>query len=188
MAVLNADHKPEPSVEICFNGAVASTSADGKVVYQVPEEAAPGPSLQIALSARPEASPIAVNVLQPLMKRVGTQQPSIDHVVNITTGPIRSIIIDGHNFDGIAEHNKVMVDGAHEAVILVASPVQIKALVPPAVSQGQHNVTVTTNGLKSNLTQCELSSPRSDLANSKHKLVLRPTMQRKVSTARWPKR
>ena len=164
-----------------------NTSLDGKVMYQVPDEALPGPSLQITLSARPEASPVAVNVLQPLLKRVDTQLPSIDHVVNVTTGATRTIIIDGHNFDGIADHNRVVVDGSHEASILVSSPVQIKALVPPGVAPGQHNVTVMTNGLKSNLAQCELSSLRNDLANSKHKLVLRPNMPRKVSSG-WSKR
>lgn len=154
-AVLNQKHAGEPSVEVSFNGAALATGQDGKALFLVPEDAMPGPTLNVSLVARPESPPIPIHVLQPLMTPATPQIPRIDRVSQIVPGG-GTIVIDGHHFDGVANRNSVIVDGMWDARVLVSSPVQLRADLPANLLPGPHTVTVSTIGLRSNPGQFEV--------------------------------
>jgi len=149
VAVTNGQNNPEQYVGLSFNGAQLSTGENGKVVYLVPDDAPPGYSLHVALSARPEDPSSAIEVLQPLATPSSPQIPSLENV-----SPVCShngvLTIAGHNFDGIAERNRVIVDGAYDASVIVSSPVQVKAKLPGNIPAGAHTLCVSTSGLRSN--------------------------------------
>lgn len=163
---------PESYVDLSFNGLNVPTNESGKVLYQVPEDATPGYSLHMMLSARPGEAPAAVNILQPLNVPTGPQVPKIDGLSPVVGGR-GYMIIDGHNFDGIAERNRVIVDGASDASVLASSPVQIVAKIPASLGPGPHTATVSAAGLRSNPGQFDFvtveinpvgpDSPKNDL-------------------------
>src|SRR5579885_2164321 len=105
--------------------------------------------------AAKKAAPVPVNILQPLAVPSGPEIPRVDRVSQILVeGGL--IVIDGHSFDGVAEHDRVIVDGVHDARVLAASPVQLKAELPAGLAAGPHNVSVQTAGLRSNPGQFAL--------------------------------
>lgn len=154
-AVINPNHAGEPLVELSFNGAALATSQDGKALYMVPDDAIPGPTLQVGLAARPEQQPNTVQILQPLAVPSGPQIPRVDRVSQLAESG-GQIVIDGHSFDGVADRNRVIVDGTYDAHVLVASPVQLKADLPGNLIPGTHSVSVSTAGLRSNPGQLEV--------------------------------
>jgi hypothetical protein len=171
VSVVNHSHAGEPYVELSFNGASMSTGADGKITYMVPEDALPGPSLLIAMPGHPDASPSSVNVLQPLQVPSEPQVPRIDRISAVIAGR-GPVVIEGHSFEGVADHNRVIIDGMHDAQILVASPVQLKAMLPADLQPGQHNISVSANGLRSNPGQCEVVSVRIESASKDDRKLL----------------
>jgi hypothetical protein len=154
-AVMNPNHAGEPLVELSFNGATLATSQDGKALYMVPDDAIPGPTLQVGLAARPEQQAATVQILQPLAVPTGPQIPRVDRVSQLAESG-GEIVIDGHSFDGVADRNRVIVDGTYDAHVLVASPVQLKADLPGNLIPGSHSVSVSTAGLRSNPGQFEV--------------------------------
>lgn len=154
-AVINPNHAGEPLVELSFNGAALATSQDGKALYMVPDDAIPGPTLQVGLVARPEQQANTVQILQPLAVPSGPQIPRVDRVSQLAESG-GQIVIDGHSFDGVADRNRVIVDGTYDAHVLVASPVQLKADLPGNLIPGTHSVSVSTAGLRSNPGQLEV--------------------------------
>ena len=149
VAVCSKEGKPEPSVELSFNGATLSTNANGQAIFMVPEDATPGRSLHVSLAARPELSPEVVDILQPLVVSQERQTPQVDKVTKVVTSD-GILQIDGHDFFGIANKNRIDVDSIHEAKVLAASPVQLLVSVPDSVRPGSHSVNITTQGMKSN--------------------------------------
>ncbi len=149
VAVLGRQNVGEQFVALQFNGSQHVTGANGRVVYEVPEDAAPGFSMHVSLADRPEEAAGAVEILQPLASPSSPQTPNLEGVSPVCSRN-GSITISGHNFDGIAERNRVIVDGAYDANVIVSSPVQLKAQVPPGISAGTHSLCVSTAGLRSN--------------------------------------
>lgn len=155
VAVVNANHATEPAAELSFNGQTIVTGQDGKVLFFVPEDSPPGPSLQVALTSRPESAPHPVVILQPLATPSMPQVPHLDAVSpSVRSGG--TVILEGHNFDGVADRNRVIIDGVYDARVLVASPVQLKADLPPNLLPGRHSVAVGTADLRSNPGQFEV--------------------------------
>lgn len=150
-SVLDSNHNGEQSVELSFNGAALLTDNKGQAVFMVPEDATPGRSLTIALASRPDLNPGVVDILQPLTIPDHQETPKIDRVSGIVS-PGGTATIEGHNFDGQSDHNRVLVDGAMECKVTAASPVHLKALLPDNVPPGQHSISVVISGLKSNAT------------------------------------
>lgn len=157
VAVVNPNRTAEQSVELSFNGAALTTGPDGKVVFMVPEDAPPGPTLQVALSSRPDLPPNSIHVFQPLTTPTEPQVPRIDRVTPVVSNN-GSIVIDGHNFEGIADRNRVIIDGIYDARVQSASPVQLKADLPAGMAPGPHSVSVSAAGLRSNPGQCQVVS------------------------------
>jgi hypothetical protein len=156
-AVVNPNHAGEPLIELSFNGSPLATAQDGKALYLVPEDSIPGPTLQVAMTSRPDSVPSSVNILQPLTTPVAPQIPRVDMVSPVV--PSRGLItIDGHNFEGVAERNRVIIDGMYDARVLVSSPVQLKADLPANLIPGEHSVSVSTADLRSNPGQFEVIS------------------------------
>ncbi|MBY0549916.1 MAG: IPT/TIG domain-containing protein [Candidatus Obscuribacterales bacterium] len=172
VSIVGAGVTPEPFVDVNFNGANVPTNDAGKVVYQVPEDATPGYSLHLGIASRPADAPGAVNILQPLTTPSGPLVPKVDGLSPVVSAR-GYMMIEGHSFDGIAERNRVIVDGTNDAVVLASSPVQIVAKVPSNLAPGTHTVSVSTAGLRSNPGQFEFvsvevnpigpDSPRNDL-------------------------
>lgn len=172
VSIVGAGVTPEPFVDVNFNGANVPTNDAGKVTYQVPEDATPGYSLHLGIASRPADAPGAVNILHPLATPTGPQVPKVDGLSPVVSAR-GYMMIEGHSFDGIAERNRVIVDGTNDAVVLASSPVQIVAKVPSNLAPGTHSVSVSTAGLRSNPGQFEFVSvevnpigpdtPRNDL-------------------------
>lgn len=172
VSIVGAESAPEPFVDVNFNGANVPTNENGKVIYQVPEDATPGYSLHLGMTSRPAETPGAVNILQPLTVPSGPQVPKVDGLSPVVSAR-GYMILEGHNFDGIAERNRVIVDGVNDATVLASSPVQLVAKLPANLGPGQHSVSVSTAGLRSNPGQFEFvsvevnpvgpDSPRNDL-------------------------
>lgn len=121
-AVVNEQNGGESYIELNFNGAGLTTTNDGKVHYMVPEDAPPGPTVLVAVPSQPLDAPRALEILQPLMVPSTQQVPRIDRANPLlSVGEI--LTIDGHSFDGVADNNRVIIDGAHDARVLAASPV-----------------------------------------------------------------
>ena len=148
-AVMDANHNPEVGVELSFNGASLTTDMKGQATFMVPEDATPGHSLNVALPARTDLSSTLVEIFQPLTISSGQEVPRIDRVSNMVSGR-GPLTIDGHNFDGQAEHNRVTVDGINEGQVTAASPVQLKVALPAGLPAGSHTVSVSTSGLRGN--------------------------------------
>lgn len=180
VAVMSSQNTPEQFVGLSFNGAQLSTGDNGKVVYQVPDDAPPGYSLHVSVSSRPDEAPNAIEVLQPLASPSAAQIPNLESVSPVC-GSGSFVTISGHSFDGIAERNRVIVDGAYDANVVVASPVQLKALLPNNIPAGQHTLCVSTAGLRSNpgnfdlvtvdLTPGGPDTPKNDLKKLMVKVV-----------------
>lgn len=155
VSVLNDLNQPEPFVEVSFNDYKTSTGPDGKVIFQIPEDALPGPTIAVSLTALDEedSKTAAIDILQPLMRPSETDLPRIDKVTvnkpNLRIPGQQTLIIDGHNFDGTASNNHVIIDGDKEATVIVSSPVQLKAIVTGSLNPGNHNVIVQRKALRS---------------------------------------
>jgi hypothetical protein len=179
-SVMDANHNGEAAVELSFNGASLLTDNHGQAVFLVPEDATPGRSLAIGLAMRPEVKPGMVDIFQPLMVSSSQETPKIDQMSAIAS-PGGPALINGHNFDGLAEHNRVLIDNAHECKILAASAVQMKFMIPDNVQPGVHTITVTANGLKSNSVNFDAvgvevrGDPREAARDLMTKLIVRIT-------------
>lgn len=154
VSVVDKDSKPEPSVELSFNGATITTDSKGQANFLVPEDATPGRTLHISLSARPELTPDVVDILQPLMSAVDGQAPSIDRVSSHVSSS-KQLIINGHDFDGMSMQNNVLVDNQFEAQVIAASPVQLHIVIPNNLIAGPHTISVQNSGLRSNASRFE---------------------------------
>lgn len=155
VAVINEKNQGDQYVGLSFNGAQISTGENGKVVFQIPEDAPPGYSLSLSMTQRPDIAASAIEVLQPLATPSSPQLPNLESVSPVVGGH-GYLTIGGHNFDGIAERNRVIIDGTYDANVVVSSPVQLKAQLPPGIPPGQHSVCVATAGLRSNPGQFDL--------------------------------
>ncbi|MBS1953532.1 MAG: hypothetical protein JST89_05080 [Cyanobacteria bacterium SZAS-4] len=148
-SVIDANHAGESGVELGFNGVSLATDAQGQVTFMVPEDAVPGRSLTVGMPGRAGVRPFPIEVLQPLTTASGQDAPSVDR-----TSPMVSsngtVIIDGHNFDGRADRNKVLIDENTECKITAASPVQLRATLPVNLPPGVHFATVRCGNNKSN--------------------------------------
>lgn len=178
VAVLNPNHAGESLVQLTFNGSAIATGEDGKALFMVPPESIPGPTLQVAMPARQDSMPLTVTVLQPLETPSMPQIPRVD-VVSRLVQARGTLTIDGHNFDGFADRNRVIIDGVYDARVLVASPVELKADIPGDLIPGPHTVTISTNGLRSNPGQFDVANaelqadPKEAAKDVMSKLVLR---------------
>lgn len=160
VALLDEKRNPEPNIEICFNGLSLQTDHNGQVVYQVPEDATPGRSLNIAMPSRSEDLPAVVDVLHPLNFDTTTRQaPRLDRTNPLMTLGKRTMVVDGHNFDGMAQNNRIIIDGALEAQIIAASPVQLRFTVPAGtLKPGPHSLVVSCEGMRSNPVPFEFAA------------------------------
>ncbi len=154
-AIIDKDKNGEPSVELSFNGAALATDSRGQALYMVPEDATPGRSLNVSLGSRPELASNIVDILQPLTTSYEPQAPKIDRISSMIS-PKSILVIEGHNFDGNASHNRILIDGLHEARIIAASPVQLKAMLPSGVGPGSHSLCVGNAGMRSNSATCDV--------------------------------
>jgi len=154
VSVVDKDSKPEPSVELSFNGATITTDFKGQANFLVPEDATPGRTLHISLSARPELTPDVVDILQPLMSAVDGQTPSIDRVSTHVSSS-KQLMINGHDFEGMSNQNNVLIDNQFEAQVIAASPVQLHIVIPNNLVAGPHTVSVQNSGLRSNASRFE---------------------------------
>ncbi|MDX1988144.1 MAG: IPT/TIG domain-containing protein [Candidatus Obscuribacter sp.] len=154
VSVVDKDSKPEPSVELSFNGATITTDSKGQANFLVPEDATPGRTLHISLSARPELTPDVVDILQPLMSSVDGQAPSIDRVSSHVSSS-KQLIVNGHDFDGMSMQNNVLIDNQFEAQVIAASPVQLHIVIPNNLIAGPHTISVQNSGLRSNASRFE---------------------------------
>ncbi|MBA3993786.1 MAG: hypothetical protein C0469_09690 [Cyanobacteria bacterium DS2.3.42] len=154
-AIIDKDKNGEPAVELSFNGAALATDNKGQALYMVPEDATPGRSLNVSLGSRPELATNTVDILQPLMTSYEPQAPKIDKISSMIT-PKSILVIEGHNFDGNARHNRILIDGLHEARVIASSPVQLKAMLPPGVGPGSHSLCVGNAGMRSNSATCDV--------------------------------
>lgn len=154
-AIIDKDKNGEPSVELSFNGAALATDSRGQALYMVPEDATPGRSLNISLGSRPELATNIVDILQPLTTSYEPQAPKIDRISSMVS-PKSILVIEGHNFDGNASHNRILIDGLHEARIIAASPVQLKAMLPSGIGPGSHSLCVGNAGMRSNSATCDV--------------------------------
>ncbi len=154
-SIIDKDKNGESSVELSFNGAALATDRLGQALYMVPEDATPGRSLNVSLGSRPELAAHIVDIFQPLTTSYEPQAPKIERISStITPGTI--LVIEGHNFDGHAGHNRILIDGLHEARVIAASPVQLKAMLPPGVKAGNHSLCVGNAGMRSNSASCDV--------------------------------
>lgn len=148
-SVVDANRNGESGIELGFNGVRLTTDASGKVTFMVPEDAVPGNSLAVSMVGNSQGRPVQIEVLQPLTTASPQEAPSIERASNMvsTNG---TIVLDGHNFDGVADHNQVLIDETTECKVTAASPVQLRATVPETVKPGIHFATVRLKGAKSN--------------------------------------
>jgi hypothetical protein len=154
-SVVDLNHNGESGVELGFNGVSVTTDPHGQVTFMVPEDATPGNSLNVAVTGNPEWRASSIEVLQPLTTSSQQDSPSVDRTSQMvsTNG---TVIIDGHNFDGVADHNKVLIDGTHECTVTAASPVQLRVTLPNNIPPGLHFATVNAGQNKSNPGRFEL--------------------------------
>jgi hypothetical protein len=157
VGLTDADGNAEPLVELTFNGSPSPTDKSGRVTYMVAEDATPGRSLNIALGQRPELSPVVVDVRQTLSVQSDKEPPAIDKVTQMA-GANRIVVIDGHNFDGDGEHDRVYIDGTLQAKVLSASPLQVKALLPDTVQPGARSVAVEVADVRSNAASLQYAT------------------------------
>lgn len=153
---LDEEHNPESNITLSFNGVNLTTDQNGQAQYSVPEDETPGRSLNISLPSRPYEMPSVIEVLQPLMTPSQPVQPRLDKSTPLLSRH-STLVIDGHNFDGVAQNNRVIIDGVSEAQIVAASPVQLKVLLPKDLKAGLHTMCVSTQGMRSNPMGFELA-------------------------------
>ena len=146
VSVVDGAGKPERFVELNFNESKVTTNAEGQVKFQVPEDSSPGPTLNISLAGRSEANPEQVYVLQPLIRPSAADIPRIDRY-NFDANE-NTIRLEGHNFDGVAENNRVVLDARDDATVRFSSPVEIEARFR-SLSDGKHEIVVQRNGVRS---------------------------------------
>lgn len=156
VAFVDDQRNPESNVELSFNGVTLSTDQNGQAQYMIPEDETPGRSLNIALLSRPYEMPAVVEVLQPLATPSSPQAPKVDKASHLVSRR-SNLVIDGHNFDGVAMNNRVIIDGMTECTIAAASPVQLKVTLPKDLRPGQHSLCVSTEGMRSNPIGFELA-------------------------------
>lgn len=149
ITIYDAKRNPESAVELSLNGTTMLTNFDGQVSFTIPEDATPGRSLNVELSARPELSPSVIDILQPLIVPSEKQNPSIEKV-SLTGQSNDTLIVDGHFFDGIAAKNKIMIDGQPQGRVAAASPVQLRVSLPVNLQGGDHIILISCDGLNSN--------------------------------------
>lgn len=148
VSVMTKDHQPERAVELSFNGATLATDLQGQVSYMIPDDMPPGQTLHIGLAERPELNPRVVDILQPLDDVSSQKAPRIDRVSQLVAAD-GVLVIDGHDFDGFANRNRIMIDNEEQAKVIAASPVQLRVLVPNKLSPGSHSVTINSTALRS---------------------------------------
>ncbi|MFA6559270.1 MAG: IPT/TIG domain-containing protein [Candidatus Obscuribacterales bacterium] len=156
VAFVDDQRNPESNVELSFNGVTLSTDQNGQAQYMIPEDETPGRSLNIALLSRPYEMPAVVEVLQPLATPSSPQAPQVDKASHLVSRR-SNLVIDGHNFDGVAMNNRVIIDGMTECTIAAASPVQLKVTLPKDLRPGPHSLCVSTEGMRSNPIGFELA-------------------------------
>jgi hypothetical protein len=166
VAFVDEQRNPEANVELSFNGVTLSTDHNGQAQYMIPEDETPGRSLNIALLSRPYEMPAVVEVLQPLATPDSPQAPKLDRASHLVSRR-STLVIDGHNFDGVALNNRVIFDGVTEGTIAASSPVQLKVNLPRDLKPGKHSLCVSTEGMRSNpigfeLAQLEVSCDGKD--------------------------
>lgn len=157
VSVVNARLVAESGVNVDFNGTVLTTGANGQIQYLVPDESTPGPSLKIAIAGKQLATTKIVHILQPLSTPDKALPPHVDRVT-ANASKFDTVTIQGHNFNGQAGDLSVTIDGKWDAQILSTSPLELKILVPEEVPAGQHTISVTNAGLKSNAALFSLIS------------------------------
>ena len=157
ISVVNARLIPETGVDVDFNGTVLTTGANGQIQFLVPEDSTPGPTLKVAIAGRQLATTKVVHILQPLSTPSEAQPPHVDRVT-ANASKFDTVTILGHNFNGQAGAISVTIDGKWDAQILSTSPLELKILVPEEVPAGQHSVSVTNAGLRSNAALFNLIS------------------------------
>ncbi len=155
VSVVAKDKQPERAVELSFNGATISTDAQGQALYMIPEDMPPGQTLHISLAERPELSAKVVDILQQLDDGSTQRTPRIDKVSPFVS-PDGVLVIDGHEFDGFGEKNKVLIDNGVEAKVIAASPVQLRVLIPAKITPGLHSVTINEANRRSAPAKFEL--------------------------------
>lgn len=148
VSVLAKDKQPERSVELSFNGSTVSTDGQGQALYMIPEDMPPGQTLHISLAERPEVSSKVVDVLQQLDDGMTKRTPRIDKVSPFVASD-GVLVIDGHEFDGFAEKNRIVIDNGVDAKVIASSPVQLRILIPGKLQPGSHTVTITDSNLRS---------------------------------------
>ncbi|MBP6745012.1 IPT/TIG domain-containing protein [bacterium] len=156
VAFVDEQRNPESNVELSFNGVTLSTDQNGQAQYMIPEDETPGRSLNIALLSRPYEMPAVIEVLQPLATPSSPQAPKVDRASHLVSRR-SNLVIDGHNFDGVALNNRVIIDGMTECTIAAASPVQLKVTLPKDLRPGPHSLCVSTEGMRSNPIGFELA-------------------------------
>jgi hypothetical protein len=150
VALLDSNKAGESNVELSFNGASLITDNLGQAVYLIPEDSAPGRSLNIALTSRPSELPATVDILHPLNAPEEGEAPRLDRASHLVSSS-SILVLDGHNFDGLASGNRVIIDGgSSEGQIIAASPVQLKISLPTTLAPGLHTLCVSTQGKRSN--------------------------------------
>lgn len=154
VAVIDQYGKPEPSVELSFNGATISTDTNGQAMFMVPEDATPGRTLHVSLAARPELTPGVIEVLQPLFTTTEATTPTIDKASKLVPDT-KVLVIDGHDFLGMANKNRVIIDSEHSAKVIAASPVQLQLKLPQKLSCGKHKANVANSILRSTPVEFE---------------------------------
>lgn len=100
--------------------------------------------------------PAVIEVLQPLATPSSPQAPKVDKASHLVSRR-SNLVIDGHNFDGVALNNRVIIDGMTECTIAAASPVQLKVTLPKDLRPGPHSLCVSTEGMRSNPIGFELA-------------------------------
>jgi hypothetical protein len=141
VSVVAKDKQPERAVELSFNGATISTDAQGQALYMIPEDMPPGQTLHVSLAERPELSSKVVDILQQLDDGSTQRTPRIDKVSPFVSSD-GVLVIDGHEFDGFGEKNKILIDNGVDAKVIAASPVQLRVLIPAKITPGLHSVTI----------------------------------------------
>jgi len=148
VSVIAKDKQPERSVELSFNGATVSTDMQGQALYMIPEDMPPGETLHISLAERPEVSSRVVDILQTLDDGGTQKTPRIDKVSPFVAND-GVLVIDGHDFDGLADKNRIVIDSTVETKVIASSPVQLRLLIPGKLQPGTHTVTINGTTLRS---------------------------------------
>lgn len=150
VALLGEDKVGERNVELSFNGASYITDEKGQAIFNIPDDLLPGRSLNISITSRAGEMPMTVDILHPLNLPDDSEAPRLDRATPLTSQNT-IMVLDGHNFDGVAANNVVIIDGgAQEANVIAASPVQLKVLLSQPLSAGVHTMCVNTQGKRSN--------------------------------------